>query len=84
MNNFNHERLWIVFQALRGSRNCVQDAMTWALKREAFGATLIDQPVVRHKFGLMAKEVEALQAWTEQIIFELDNLSHEDGTFLMR
>ncbi|KAL2850625.1 acyl-CoA dehydrogenase/oxidase [Aspergillus pseudoustus] len=83
MNNFNHERLWIVFQALRGSRIAIQDAMTWALKREAFGTTLIEQPVVRHKFGLMAKEIEALQAWTEQIIFELDNLSHDDGNRLL-
>jgi hypothetical protein len=28
--NFNHERLWIVFQALRGCRTSMQDAMAWA------------------------------------------------------
>ena len=53
--------------------------MAWATKREAFGQTLIEQPVVRHKFGNMAKEVEALQSWTEQVIYELDHLSHKEG-----
>ena len=79
MSNFTHERLWIVFQALRLARVCLQDAMSWAMKREAFGMTLIEQPVVRNKFGAMAKEVEALQAWTEQVIYELDHLSHKEG-----
>ncbi|PGG97885.1 hypothetical protein AJ79_09057 [Helicocarpus griseus UAMH5409] len=79
MSNFNHERLWIVFQTLRASRICLQDAMAWAMKREAFGMTLIEQPVVRHKFGSMAKEVEALQAWTEQVIYELDHMSYKDA-----
>ncbi|EEH49051.2 uncharacterized protein PADG_05130 [Paracoccidioides brasiliensis Pb18] len=79
MSNFNHERLWIAFQTLRSSRICLQDAMAWAMKREAFGMKLIEQPVVRHKFGSMAKEVEALHAWTEQIIYELDHMSFKDG-----
>lgn len=79
MGNFNHERLWIVFQALRMGRLCLQDAMTWARKREAFGKTLIEQPVVRHKFGQMARKVEGLQAWTEQVIYELDNLTDAEG-----
>ncbi|KAG5297309.1 long-chain specific acyl-CoA dehydrogenase [Histoplasma ohiense] len=79
MSNFNHERLWIAFQALRNARTCLQDAMAWAMKREAFGMKLIDQPVVRYKFGSMAKEVEALQAWTEQIVYELDHMSYQDG-----
>ncbi|EGC42348.1 UDP-glucose:glycoprotein glucosyltransferase [Histoplasma capsulatum var. duboisii H88] len=79
MSNFNHERLWIAFQALRNARTCLQDAMAWAMKREAFDMKLIDQPVVRYKFGSMAKEVEALQAWTEQIVYELDHMSYQDG-----
>ncbi|KAL2375983.1 hypothetical protein RJ035_008162, partial [Blastomyces gilchristii] len=79
MSNFNHERLWIAFQSLRNARTCLQDAMAWAMKREAFGMKLIEQPVVRYKFGIMAKEVEALQAWTEQIVYELDHLSYQDG-----
>jgi len=80
MSNFNHERLWIAFQALRSSRICLQDAMSWCQKREAFGKTLIEQPVVRHKFGHMARQVDGLQAWIESIIYELDNMSHAQGT----
>jgi alkylation response protein AidB-like acyl-CoA dehydrogenase len=68
MSNFNHERIWIVFQALRSARLCLQDTWAWAMKREVFGKPLIEQPVVRHKFGLMGKKVEGLQAWAEQVV----------------
>jgi alkylation response protein AidB-like acyl-CoA dehydrogenase len=84
MSNFNHERLWIAFQALRGCRASVQDAMAWAQKREAFGMKLIEQPVVRYKFGNMARMIESLQAWTEQIIYELDRLDDKDGKWIHR
>lgn len=47
----------------------MQDTMAWAQKREAFGQRLIDQPVVRYKFGNMARQVEALQAWAEQVVY---------------
>ncbi|RDW80766.1 hypothetical protein BP5796_05464 [Coleophoma crateriformis] len=83
MSNFNHERLWIAFQAIRGARICLEDAMIWCQKREAFDKKLIDMPVVRHKFGHMARQIESLQAWTEQIVFELDNLSHARGSKLL-
>lgn len=79
MSNFNHERLWIAFQAIRGARICLEDAMSWTQKREAFGITLIEQPVVRHKFGHMARQVESLQSWIEQIIYELEVLPHAKG-----
>jgi len=81
MTNFNHERLWIAFQALRGCRVSMMDAMEWAQKREAFGVRLIDQPVVRWKFGNMARKVEALQAWVEQVVYELGKLDDLEGEF---
>jgi len=84
MSNFNHERLWIAFQALRGSRTCLQDTMDWCKKREAFGKTLIEQPVVRHKFGHMARQIDGLQSWTESIIYELDNMSHAQGKYFSK
>lgn len=83
MVNFNHERLWIAFQAIRGCRIAMHDAFQWAITREAFGQTLISQPVVRNKFGNMGRMVESLQAWTEQIVYELDNLSDADGNRLL-
>ena len=63
------------FQALRGCRIAINDAIDWAMKREAFGKTLIEQPVVRYKFGNMARKVEALQSWTEQVVYELENMT---------
>jgi alkylation response protein AidB-like acyl-CoA dehydrogenase len=83
MSNFNHERLWIVFQAIRGARTCLEDTFKWAQKREVFGQTLISQPVVRHKLGLCGKKVEALQAWAEQVTYEVDQLSEEEGNRLL-
>jgi len=61
----------------------MQDVMAWAQKREAFGQRLIDQPVVRYKFGNMAWQVEALQAWTEQVVYELEYLSAADGVYFL-
>lgn len=84
MSNFNHERLFMAFQAVRSARTCLMDAMVWCLKRETFGQKLIEQPVVRHKFGHMARQVDALQAWMESIIYELDHLSHAKGASLVR
>ncbi|KAJ4352658.1 hypothetical protein N0V95_004042 [Ascochyta clinopodiicola] len=83
MVNFNHERLWIAFQAIRGCRVALEDSFSWAIKREAFDKTLIEQPVVRHKLGNCGRMVESLQAWTEQIIYELENLSDADGARLL-
>ncbi|KAH8599118.1 acyl-CoA dehydrogenase/oxidase [Bisporella sp. PMI_857] len=83
MSNFNHERLWIAFQALRGARICLEDAVAWVQKREAFGKTLIEQPVVRHKLGHMARQVDGLQAWIESVVYELDHLSHAKGSQLL-
>ena len=82
MVNFNHERLWVAFQAIRGCRTAIHDAFQWALKREAFGKKLIEQPGVRHKFGNMGRQIEALQAWTEQIVYELGELDDKDGARL--
>jgi alkylation response protein AidB-like acyl-CoA dehydrogenase len=83
MSNFNHERLWICFQALRGARICLQDAMAWCQKREAFGITLIEQPVVRHKFGHMARQIDGLQSWIESTVYELEHLSAEKAGQLL-
>ena len=83
MSNFNHERIWIVYQALRGARICLEDAFAWAQKREVYGQPLIAQPVVRHKLGICGKKVDALQAWTEQLVYEIDSLSEKDGNRLL-
>jgi alkylation response protein AidB-like acyl-CoA dehydrogenase len=52
--DFNHERLGIAIQSLRGSRICLEDAVRHTCKRHVYGKALIEQPVVRYKLANMA------------------------------
>lgn len=79
LDNLNHERLIVAYQALALARICVGQAMAWARKREAFGKTLIEQPVVRNKLANAGRQIEALQSWTEQIVYEVGQLDHGKG-----
>ena len=45
-----------------------------ATKREVANIPLVQQPVVRHKLGLMGKTVEVLQAWAEELVSVHSNL----------
>lgn len=67
MSNFNGERLALAIQATRMSRLCIEDAYSYACKRQVFGKTLIQQPVIRAKIADMGRAVERLQAWTEEL-----------------
>ncbi len=80
--NFNHERMTIAYTALRYARVCLEDTIAHTRRREVFGQKLIEQPVVRHKIGHMAREVEALQAWTESLIFQQLNMSIDQSNIL--
>lgn len=59
MQNFNHERLTISVSVNRLGRVALGSAFEYAMKREAFGKTLMEQPVVRHR---LAKAGGALEA----------------------
>ncbi|PVH76613.1 acyl-CoA dehydrogenase [Cadophora sp. DSE1049] len=83
VSNFNHERLFISFQSVRGARVCLEDAISYASSRETFGKKLIDHPVIRFKLAHMARETEALQSWIETLIFQLDSLSAADAELLL-
>jgi len=48
MTNFNHERLSIAIGVTRNAWVALAAAFEYCLKREAFGKTLMDQPIVRH------------------------------------
>lgn len=83
MSNFNHERLFIAMQSLRCSRVCLEDSISFALSRKTFGKRLIDQPVIRYKVANMSRQTEALGAWIESLIFQLQNLSPTEADFLL-
>jgi alkylation response protein AidB-like acyl-CoA dehydrogenase len=83
VSNFNHERLFIGMQSLRCARVCLQDSIEYALGRTTFRKKLVEQPVIRLKVANMSRQTEALQAWLESLIFQLQNLSASEGEFLL-
>ncbi|ODH34607.1 hypothetical protein ACO22_03067 [Paracoccidioides brasiliensis] len=81
MTNFNHERLTITIAVTRQARVALSAAFEYCLKREAFGKTLMDQPVVRHRLAKAGAELEAMWAWVEQFLYQLNNMSKEQADF---
>ena len=75
MTNFNHERLLIAMGVTRQARVALSTAVEYAMTREAFGKMLIDQPVVRHRIAKCAADLESLQAWIYEFVYQLNNLS---------
>lgn len=79
MTNFNHERLTIAIGCTRFARVAVASAMEYVMKREAFGKPLIEQPVVRHRLAKAGAELESLQAWVDQFVYQMTKLKKEDA-----
>ena len=75
MTNFNHERLTIAIGVTRQARVALSAAFEYCMKREAFGMTLMDQPVVRHRLAKCGAELESLWAWMEQFVYQMTKLS---------
>ena len=75
MNNFNHERLTIAIGATRAARVALAAAFEYCLQREAFGATLIDQAVVRHRLAKCGALLESQWAWIEQFVYQMTQLT---------
>ncbi|KAK3237200.1 hypothetical protein CYMTET_52705 [Cymbomonas tetramitiformis] len=78
MANFNHERWMIVCGVNRTSRLLLEECLKWANQRKVFGKPLISQPVIRNKLAHMVAQVESVQNWTENITFQMQNMSYAD------
>lgn len=59
MRNFQHERLALAFYGHATAAIALEDALTYARERQAFGRPLVGFQVTRHKLARMATEVEA-------------------------
>lgn len=59
MTNFNHERITIAIGVTRAARVALSQTFAYCLKREAFGKSLMDQPVVRHRLAKAGAELES-------------------------
>lgn len=83
MNNFNHERLSIVVSVNRQARMALSAAFQYTLKRDAFGKKLIDQPVVRHRLAKAGAEVETLNAFSEQLLYQLSKMERREADIFL-
>ncbi len=79
MTNFNHERLTIAIGVTRQARVALSAAFEYCMKREAFGKTLMDQPVVRHRLAKCGAELESQWAWVEQFVYQMTKLSKAEA-----
>lgn len=68
MTNFNDERLIIAVQAYSMAQVCYEEALDWARQRRAFGGTLSEHQVIRHKLIDMAARIDAARTLTYDII----------------
>ncbi len=74
MTNFNHERLAMAIGAARVARVALSAAFEYCLQIEAFGKTLMEQPVVRHRLARCGAMLESQWAWTEQFVYQMTKM----------
>ncbi|KAL8948396.1 MAG: hypothetical protein Q9222_005411 [Ikaeria aurantiellina] len=79
MTNFNHERLTIAIGATRQARVALAAAFEYCLQREAFGKTLMEQPVVRHRLAKAGALLESQWAWIEQFVYQMTKMEKKDA-----
>jgi len=79
MQNFNHERLTISISVNRLARVALSSAFEYCMKREAFGKTLMEQPVVRHRLAKAGADLEAHWAWIEQFTYQMTKLTEAEA-----
>jgi len=79
MHNFNPERIGSASGAISASRLLLEESMRYAFKRKTFGKRLIDHPVIRLKLAHMARQVESVQAWLENVSYQLTKMEREQA-----
>jgi acyl-CoA dehydrogenase len=77
MLNFNHERMTIAVKVTQQARVALSTAFEYCMKREAFGAPLINQPVVRHRLAKAGALLETQWSWVESFIYQMSRLPKE-------
>ena len=65
VENFNSERLGAAHQCCAYARVCLEEAVSWAQAREAFGKKLGSHPVIRSKLADMARMIDTTQAYVD-------------------
>lgn len=58
----------------RSQRYIIERCLKWINQRKAFGKPLASQAVVRAKIAAMISRAEAIQAWLENITYQMCNM----------
>jgi alkylation response protein AidB-like acyl-CoA dehydrogenase len=72
MLNFNQERMGGVIASARYSRILLTEAAKYARQRTTFNKPLIANGQIRAKLGDMARQVEAMQALTDELAWQIE------------
>lgn len=76
MSNFNHERYMMAAAVIRMSRVVVEECLKWCNQRIVFKKPLIEQPAIRQKIAKMISQVEANQAWLENLTYQMNQMTY--------
>ncbi len=60
-------------------RKSIEECFKWANQRIVFGKPLINQAVIRQKLAHMVGRVESLTNWTENITYQMKNMSYKEA-----
>jgi acyl-CoA dehydrogenase len=72
MENFQYERLTLALQANTISEMCLRECLNYVKEREAFGKTLSEFQVIRHKLAEMATLWEASREFTYRVAAKIN------------
>jgi alkylation response protein AidB-like acyl-CoA dehydrogenase len=75
MLNFNQERMGGIIASARYSRVLLTEAAKYARQRITFGKPLMSHQVIRASLGEMARQVEALQALTDELAWQVETMA---------
>ncbi|KAJ3494048.1 hypothetical protein NLG97_g4332 [Lecanicillium saksenae] len=79
MTNFNHERMSICMGVIRQCRVALSSAFEYVMKREAFGKTLMDNAVVRHRLAGAGAQLESYSAWIDLLTYQSINMTKAEA-----
>jgi alkylation response protein AidB-like acyl-CoA dehydrogenase len=80
LSNFNHERWVMCCASARTQRVVVEECLKWTQQRVAFGKPLHSQAVIRAKLAGMISRAEAIQAWLENITYQVQSVGLVAGS----
>lgn len=76
MNNFNAERLAMIWQSVGMMKLCLRESIAWAQERETFGKPLIKRQVIRHKIADISMRIDATEAYANMVTHAMQEGEH--------